>query len=352
MPAETEQIESTARAQIFHCVITRFGIGQKRPEYYETNFPLLRFVLAESLKRQTDKEFSWMLILDETCPKWVRDELLELKEGFHDLEIVFHDPWSRYTMMPDIFLILQSRVDQGTPILTSRVDHDDALSTRFNEVVRRSVRKLPSDPQFEDWAIHYPRGVGYFLGPKQALRLVKRDYSVVSMLSVFGMNFRDCYSENHTGFFLPRPGRQVLSVDSREPLWMRIIRPDSSHKAGRPSIGTNLGDSFPILRIPHSMVKTATNSKYGTLYLWPVSRRAIARTFGISPRALEDIETSDSLRLSTEQREILEMVGVNPDRFMQFNAKTAILDFWESEGQFLDDSVVTRANLKEFFYSF
>lgn len=352
MRSENFVLRSSSQArEVAHFLITRFGIGQRKDDFYVANMPLLRRALASSLKAQSNQNFLWIVIVDANCPIWVSEELVEVQESISQLIIIQHDPWVEMSMMPDFLAMLRHRIAPGQTVLTTRVDHDDALAGNFNEVVLKQVESL-ADGGGNGVAISYPRGVGYFVRSTTALAMIKPDYSVVSMLSKFGQNFMHCYQENHTQFFRDIPGRRALSIDTGEPLWMRVIRPDSSHKLGHRKLSTELGDSFPLLRIPHSFLKRAGSQNFRTLYYSFFPNGNLSKVFGVDNVLFAKIKATSAVQLDLDQRKFLESLGIGVTQFNQFAAKERILQVWRSRRTQSDLSDEHLEEAKNVFYSF
>ena len=351
MRSENFELRSSSQAsEVAHFLITRFGIGQSKNSFYEANMPFLRVGLASSLKAQSNQNFLWIVIVDANCPIWVSEELVEIQETISQLTIIQHDPWAEMSMMPDFLGMLRHRVAPGQTVLTTRVDHDDALAGNFNEVVLKRVESLAYGGDL-GVAVSYPRGVGYFVRSKTALAMIKPDYSVVSMLSKFGRNFTDCYKENHTQFFRDIPGRRALSIDIGEPLWMRVIRPNSSHKLGHRKLSTELGDSYPLLRIPHSFLKRARSQNFRTLYYSVFPNGNISKVFGVDSVLFAEIKATPAEQLDLGQRKFLESLGIGVAQFSQFAVKERILQVWRSRLSQTDISDESLNEAKNLFYS-
>ena len=347
---ETAPARSLDKTEVDHFIITRFGIGQEKEDFYEANFPLLRFVLAKSLEEQTNPKFTWIVIVDSKCPSWVLEGIEEFCRGTLNLIVVVHDPWSYFSMMPSLFEVLRPHVSPGKRIVTTRIDHDDAAAVSFNEVLLEHLEPLSSSFGSTDIAISYPRGIAYFVRAKLALAVLKPDYSVVSMVSRYGPDFIDCYQERHTQFFKNRPGRGAMSVDVGRPLWMRTVRPDSTHKFGAAPSLSELGDAFPLVRIPQSILMRAFRPGYNTLYLSLFARGLICEAFGVTSKDIEGLRAREHTKLSSRQYESFEKFGLAETN--QFAAKEKILDGWKnrlSNSDFSDESL---EDVKAFFYSF
>lgn len=122
--------ESRASTREFdHVVLTRFSVrfeGWPPPtdDWLEYRWVFFRDALASSAARQTVRDFHWLVFFDIDTPDWLRDEIDSLSEGLFSPRYV--SEWSVEVARRSV-----AEITDAPYLITTRVDSDDALATRF-----------------------------------------------------------------------------------------------------------------------------------------------------------------------------------------------------------------------------
>ena len=110
-------------------LITRIGVGVSRDGYYRHRVRVAELALGRSLRAQTDKSFTWVLVRDVRAPAWVDGEFEGLATGLS------FDIWRRDPTVEGINPVDRPAVRAMTasrPTILSRCDEDDLLASRLH----------------------------------------------------------------------------------------------------------------------------------------------------------------------------------------------------------------------------
>lgn len=221
-----------------HFVITRFGLGQAKEDFYQLNIEYLENLLAVSLRNQTNRNFYWIVLIDVRAPKWVFTRLNYIIRGILDVEIVKHDPFKSLSIMPDISELISKRgVSLGEYIIVTRVDSDDALSVNYIDNVSVCLTERLSVHGRVPVSINPVNGVYYYPEQAKFFEVFKNNYSVQTIGGRFCREFVHPYSGSHKEFSIHfrRKGWQAVILNTPEPLWLRSMRKDSNvHESSLP----------------------------------------------------------------------------------------------------------------------
>lgn len=277
-------------------LVTRFGLGQTLDTFYNINLPLLKEVLFPSIQRQGSKDFDWILLTDQECPSWVLAELNKMANLFPGLFIYQHSPFSTYTLLPDIPMVLRSLgFGAFERIATVRVDSDDALSFDFVKIILQKIRveSIPAGPSL----LLFPRGSYLFLQSRKAALVDKRDYSVLGVLDSFSRKMWHCYSREHSHFSKEVANElSQIEIGGESASWMRTVRPFSEVRSHATPLISRVLDLLPVLRLLGWFVKKKVNRNFPTVGRGLLSPSQLERVFGFDARSRLPI----SLRRATQ----------------------------------------------------
>ncbi len=173
-----------------HFIITRYGLCNSDPGWYASRIPLFRRYL-QSLANQTNKNFSVLLLIDDSTPQ----------ESITECE----------SLLPDKRFSLSKRGLKEPfpePVLQTRMDSDDTVANNFVERVQRSI--APGKMlNFEN---------GYILVGATFYRI---RYTSNMFLSVW--DTESCYQCEHTLMYTKYP---VMNIKG-EPMWAHSEHPNS-----------------------------------------------------------------------------------------------------------------------------
>jgi hypothetical protein len=125
------------------------------PSRMEEKFHIFETITIPSIKKQTDKNFTWLIYSSESLPKEYKDRLLEHKNA--KTHIIFVKNFT--AMYSDIKKHLQGKENYST----TRLDDDDGLNPKFLETLNKYQAN-------EQHIISFPHG--------KKIKRVKDDYIV------------------------------------------------------------------------------------------------------------------------------------------------------------------------------
>jgi hypothetical protein len=216
----------TGRAQVSEpwlVLITRIGVGISRDAYYRHRIQVAELALARSLRAQTDRSFTWVLVRDVRAPAWVDSELERLASGMS------FDIWRRDPTVEGINPVdrraVRAMIAERQTIL-SRCDDDDLLHRTYIARTREALagRSRPS-------ALTFVRG-GYLVGrdvyPKRypwftaGLAVVPDERAQITP-----------YLFNHAfvGREMRRRGFEAFEIKTAHPMWLRTVSAASDSAA-------------------------------------------------------------------------------------------------------------------------
>lgn len=152
-----------------HFILTRFNVplqfdlppGQQPrhmgidPGWLARRFELFERVCLASVARQTERDFQWLVFLDEATPAAFRDRLAALAAAHPGLQPVYCDRFEEETVLPEI----RRRETPGRLRITTRLDNDDAIHPRLIERIRQLAhRHAPRQDLRRGFFISFPIG--------------------------------------------------------------------------------------------------------------------------------------------------------------------------------------------------
>ncbi|WP_428661142.1 glycosyltransferase [Reyranella sp.] len=212
---------------IQHIIVTRIGLGLRRPTPLRRSLIQLKHTLLPSIRAQSNRRFRWVLSTDSNTPAWFQDELRSLVGGLG--RVAPHDPFS-IGLTPPIPALCQEEFGTSEHILMTRVDHDDALHGAFVQKFQDELVE-PSDRPV---IIRAPLGIQVmpraasvrFASPKRG------DTSVGASVYVPRLDQRHVYNTNHNQLE-SKFSAAVRKIKSDEPLWAYFRSSTQDSQAGR-----------------------------------------------------------------------------------------------------------------------
>lgn len=333
-------------------LITRFGIGQSRPGFFDARFDLFERLLIPSLLRQTDQSFEFLLATDIRAPQRVLTRIEKILSTLPAAKLVLHDPFDSLTMTPDVPSFLRAEgVADGDFVITTRLDADDALHKEFFQVLSRAGSDyLESAERRVPCAFESNKGVFYYPRTELSLKLEKRNYSIVSIGDFLGPEFLHCHSRAHTQInreFRENPGRISVQLGFEgNPIWLRTIHQHTATRAGRPV--SFIETRFYFLKILRSIFwRVFGRGARVNNYIGKCSTAEIRDYFGIDVGGLRQIFRSKQVEDGGSG--LIFMNTYMDSAENPFDAKHKILDFVANQ-----EPVSTRTLLsaRRDFYSF
>ena len=312
-------------------VITRFGVGQSSSEFYDKEFPYIENLLKNSILKQSHDITKWIVLIDINTPSYIYEKLKKIASE-EVLYIYSHDPFSNGSMMADIPAILKKfEIKKNDKILTIRVDADDMLSNNYVEMIMDSIYTDNLIEKYQQISISASRGVYFYPSQNKLIQVLKSDYSIQALYSIFGNNFHSVYDYSHK-----KIGRDTVNNGGyscalkNKALWIRTIRRFSSQRFGK---------EFGIFDAKFDVLKTYIKIIFGkwlnnnTLYKERVDTLDLSESFEISEALillLVDLEKKfemSEIRLPPLAKGLINS-GVGATRM---KLKQALLDLYQLE---------------------
>lgn len=125
-------------SNIRHLVFTNFGVGIKDIEWIAYRMELLMNITANSILSQTFKNFTWNIFIDFNLPYIYKARLFELSSKAGQPFVEIHQV-EDYSEIQNSIANIIKRHDLDEPILTTRIDDDDALNINAFEIIQKSA---------------------------------------------------------------------------------------------------------------------------------------------------------------------------------------------------------------------
>lgn len=162
-------------SDIQHFFLTRFNIllwnkakdGQKvrTTKWLEHRFSLFEKYCLPSIKNQTCKNFEWIALFDSMTPDSYKEKIAAYQKGCPQLTPVFVEPENGWRFA-EIFREEIVKRLKAKRALSTYLDNDDALNTRFVEDIQRRASAV-GDGTF----INYDDGYQYYADDKFMMRV-------------------------------------------------------------------------------------------------------------------------------------------------------------------------------------
>ena len=170
-----------------HVIVTRFGVGQARDEFYRSKLPILKTTLLPTLDRQVRANFRVVLITDHMCPPWVRRDLSAISSDRPWVTVHYHNPFRRFRLMPNLGSVIEKKLaidEQHWPLLMTRIDDDDGLAPHFCSAVTDFARSIWTDTKLPSSVlIAHGRGVMITTGGEVIAEVNYPEVSIQSVLT-------------------------------------------------------------------------------------------------------------------------------------------------------------------------
>lgn len=205
-----------------HAIVTRFAVPasfKPRRGRDESGSPthhlnedwlyqrinLLSRWCAPTVNRQTNKNFIWILSVDERVPRAIQEEILKVA-GDHAVLAFVREGQSFTYSFSEIF---RSRGDKK--IISSRLDSDDGISKHFANTVQKNIELGKG--------LNFLHGLRY--DPESHTAQHRKDASNPYM-SYFSYEGLHAYDLGGHGKWHER-GVEVVDYDTNTPMWLQVI---------------------------------------------------------------------------------------------------------------------------------
>lgn len=206
-----------------HFIITRFNVNiypsdfQARLEnaWLSMRLDLFQKYCFPSVRAQTNQDFTWLVLFDEKTPDMYK-RIIEAYAKYENFVPLYCGAYDQ--VMPRTVEYMQQAAPDAEWLLTTRLDNDDALSTKFVHCVHEVVHSLseehlkPSDTLY----INFPNG----------LQLYEGDFYDFEDATNAFVSFIERRHDPHTVFWIDHPSiHKVAPVmqATTHPLWLQNV---------------------------------------------------------------------------------------------------------------------------------
>jgi hypothetical protein len=192
---------------------------------------------APTVNRQTNKNFIWVLAVDERVPRHIQTSIV-MAAGDNAVLAVVHEGEKFTSAFTRLF---EARGENK--ILSSRLDSDDGISKHFVNTVQKNIEVGK--------ALNFTHGLRYDPG----LRLVEHRYDKTNpYMSYLSHDALHAYDLGSHGRWHER-GVEVVDYDTKTPMWLQVIHGNNAKnqmRGGLPSTertDTILENNFGVMGV-------------------------------------------------------------------------------------------------------
>lgn len=200
-----------------HYVVTRFSLeiapGSRRhldEEWLDDRLALLERWCLPSVRAQSHRDFTWLLLLDRATPPRVVERVEKI--GTQGVRSAVHLS-SGLTAAEAAAEAIRSDMEGLDVVVTSRLDSDDAIGRHFVEDVQQRVR--PGPP----YLIRMTRGLVFDSTSGECRSLFFGKSPFVSVVEPATSEITTAYWTSHTE--IPE-SVHIVDVD-RDPSWLQVV---------------------------------------------------------------------------------------------------------------------------------
>ena len=239
-----------------HFVLTQFCLRDPRrqrrrpmdplaPRNVELHLRLLETTCLPGLRAQTNRNFTWVLLIDRALGSEARRRLRDMTRGMDRVRICEYraDVPER---LEGLAWLAPLWADRPAPVVTTLNDDDDALPRRYVEVVQSHVRELAARDRLPPFKVIGARRIVQWdmvftpdapLGwakPWQGAAVTSCGFSLLCRHPAFAVNILDLthkFAEAYCDFAAPAPVEHVRRIRQ----WLRHAEREA--RAGRLATG-------------------------------------------------------------------------------------------------------------------
>lgn len=205
-----------------HFIITRFNVN-----IYPIDFPdrlndtwlSLRFELFQkycfpTVQAQAEQDFTWLVLFDEQTPTHFR-KFINIFSKYSNFVPLYCGEYS--TIMPSVVQKMSEIAPVADFFVTTRLDNDDALSSKYVKCVHEVVAARSKDETTPD---------AYYINFTNGLQLHEGDFYDFKDLTNAFVTLVEPSQAPHTVFWVDHPAiHDVAPVIQAEtqPLWLQVV---------------------------------------------------------------------------------------------------------------------------------
>ncbi len=208
-----------------HFVITRFNIRAnygcklKNPDnnpmlrildedYLEERFNIFEKYTMQSMKKQTNQNFTWLILFHKRTPDKFKQKIQQLKKELNFEDLYFDDE-NKF----DFLDYCNNQEEETEWFITTRIDNDDMFAKDYiNKIQEYANENLHTS------ILSFERGIKYDLNSKKIYEYERKDNHFLSMI---GTKEECILQYNHAKIF--NSEKEVVMLNSDKPMWTEII---------------------------------------------------------------------------------------------------------------------------------
>ena len=213
-----------------HFILTRFNVVGERlfdvsydyvngDEYLSQRFQLFDAYCFPSISRQSNSNFTWLLLFNEQLPEKWREKLKKYKEKCPSMEICYMSATSNKKWQYDLNQLMTQKIEalniEPEFVLTTRIDNDDMFHLSFVDAVQKYFLK-----HREEANINYINGLQYIPKYNILKNLTFADSHFGTLVEKNTEHLRTVLSFSHVN--LPASFKAVYLKDKTQ-MWIEIV---------------------------------------------------------------------------------------------------------------------------------
>jgi len=227
---------------MIHFILTRFnlklwprdkkGARIDREAWIVERMGLFEKYCYPSIKRQSCKEFRWVLLLDDSTPEKIVERLDKLREECPQMELC-KVPVQYSQHFAELFQkYVQRGMGEADKVLTTYLDNDDALSVDYVERVQAAAAKCQGRT-----VLTFAEGCQYFTGMRIATRVSYPNNHFITLVED-AKNARTVYGLG-SHYFL-KAGFDLKITQLEGLCWTEVIHSDNVDNDVKMTLRTHL----------------------------------------------------------------------------------------------------------------
>ncbi len=213
-------------AQFKHLLITRFNLLFDDPLFQKTKKEREKWLVNriakfrpcyESVKNQNNKNFEWLLYLDDSTPVTIRNilkEMLKTHKNFRTIYINKKGAKKNSFFCYDFNRDFIQRIGKLPPFLiTTRLDSDDVVFPDFIDRIQKEFK------QQDNVAINLSRGIIYNIKKNKKRQIIELSNPFISFIEETNKNIKTVYHWQHPDVRFKVPTKQIIY----KPHWIQIV---------------------------------------------------------------------------------------------------------------------------------
>lgn len=207
-----------------HFVITRFNIKAnyvcklKNPDnnpmhrildedYLEERFNIFERYTLQSMIKQTNQNFTWLILFHKRTPDKFKKRIQQLKKEFNFVDLYFDDD-DRFS-----FLDYCNNLENNNWYVTTRIDNDDMFAEDYIDQIQEYANK-----NLHTCIISFEKGMKYDLNSQKKYEHKRKDNHFLSMIG----SKEDCILQyNHAKIL--SSGKEIVFLNSNKIMWTEIV---------------------------------------------------------------------------------------------------------------------------------